>query len=81
MSGVRLGAAAVCLTASATVAVPVFAQNSSPASAEQDNSELASTEAVSAVEPSGGSEIVVTGSRFGGRTRIESATPVDAISQ
>jgi len=61
----------------ATCALPI------PALAQQVEQDIADTEAEAkdADEPSDGSEIVVTGSRFGGRTRIQSATPIDAISQ
>ncbi|MBD8548855.1 TonB-dependent receptor plug domain-containing protein [Sphingomonas sp. CFBP 8760] len=62
---------AILLSAACTLPPPALAQDT-----EQD---IAAAEA--AVEPSGDNDIVITGSRFGGRTRIGSATPVDAISQ
>jgi len=62
---------AILLSAACTLPLPALAQDT-----EQD---IAAAEA--AVEPSGDNDIVITGSRFGGRTRIGSATPVDAISQ
>ncbi len=62
---------AILLSAACTLPLPALAQDT-----EQD---IAAAEA--AVELSGDNDIVITGSRFGGRTRIGSATPVDAISQ
>jgi len=61
----------VLLSAACALPLPAFAQD-----VEQDISV-----AEAAVDPSDDDDIVVTGSRFGGRTRIGSATPVDAISQ
>ena len=81
VSAARLGVAAVCFTAGLASAVPSQAQSTAAVPAEQENDPTPASEAQAAVEPSGGGDIVVTGSRFGGRTRISSATPVDAISQ
>lgn len=81
VSTARLGVAAVCFTAGLAGAIPSQAQSSAAAPVEQEDDPRPASEAQAAVEPSGGGDIVVTGSRFGGRTRIGSATPVDAISQ
>jgi len=66
---------AIVLLATCALPFPALAQQVGPAIAK------AETESEAAIEPSDGSDIVITGSRFGGRTRLESATPVDAISQ
>jgi iron complex outermembrane receptor protein len=66
---------AIVLLATCALPLPALAQQVGQAAAK------AETESEAAIEPSDGSDIVVTGSRFGGRTRLESATPVDAISQ
>jgi iron complex outermembrane receptor protein len=66
---------AIALLATCALPFPALAQRVGPATAK------AETESEAAIEPIDSSDIVVTGSRFGGRTRLESATPVDAISQ
>jgi iron complex outermembrane receptor protein len=66
---------AIALLATCALPFPALAQQVGPAAAK------AETESEAAIEPIDRSDIVVTGSRFGGRTRLESATPVDAISQ
>ncbi len=79
--GARLRVAAVCFTAGMSVAIPSQARGTGAAPLDQATDPTPSLEAQAAAELIGGNDIVVTGSRFGGRTRIESATPVDAISQ